>query len=331
MFPANATPVAELDARASAVLGVLHAFRRPLPEGPGGQGQEQGPTRPRFHATHRERILRCMAAGLPIHLVLPAFPAKSANPLKTLGELPDLGEWLSLRFLDDLCRRVEACYPPGARLTICSDGRVFGDLVGVRDEGVTRYRNEMRALIERGGFEHLDLIDLDDLFALRDYATLREELLVRYGEPLERLREQLLNDEAGRALLNGIHRFLFDDMSATSPGQSRSQTRAITRSLAYRTIQRSKAWSAAVERRFPDAVRLSIHPQPAGAPKLGIALLPSADVWMTPWHGVVLDTGSEFRLVKRIDAEASNATLADVHGRPGYFVAAGAHPQELAL
>jgi pyoverdine/dityrosine biosynthesis protein Dit1 len=324
MLTAGAPPVAEIDTRASVILEILHACRRPLPVAANDDG-------PLFHPSHRERIRRSMLAGVPIHLVLPAFPAKSANPLKTLGELPDLGEWLSLRFLDDLCRRIATCYRPGVRLTICSDGRVFSDLVGVPDEGVTRYRNEMRALIERGGFEHLDLIDLDDLFALRDYATLREELLVRFGDPIESLREQLLSDPAGRALLDGIHRFLFDDMSATVPALSRSRTRAITRSLAYRTIQRSKAWSAAVERRFPDAVRLSIHPQPAGAPKLGISLLPAADVWMTPWHGVVLDTGTEFRLVKRIDAEASKATLAVIHGRPGYFVAAGVRPQELAL
>ena len=35
-------------------------------------------------------------------------------------------------------------YPPGARITICSDGRVFSDLVGVCDKDVTNYGIEIK-------------------------------------------------------------------------------------------------------------------------------------------------------------------------------------------
>ena len=307
---------------AGKILDLLSAHQRVLP------GAET-PTVNGFHPDHLERLVACITAQSTIHFILPAFPAKSANPLKTLGERPDLGELLSLRFLDNLCQRIARHHPPGARLTICSDGRVFNDLVGVRDEAVTRYRGDMRALIEQYRFSHIDLIDLDDLYPARNYEAVRVRLIETHGQPLESLRRELLADPAGIALLNGIHRFLLDDMAAVRPELSRSRARNVTRGLAYRTIQRSNAWSQAVAERFPGAIRLSIHPQPPRSPKLGILLLPAADVWRTPWHAAVIDTGTEFRLVRRIDAEQSHARLQMLDGRPGYFVAANARPQEL--
>src|SRR5262249_36368905 len=70
------------------------------------------------------RVRSALAARAPVRMVLPAFPAKSANRTKTLGPLPDLGEELALRFLQERCDAVRGRYPPGAKLTICSDGRV---------------------------------------------------------------------------------------------------------------------------------------------------------------------------------------------------------------
>jgi pyoverdine/dityrosine biosynthesis protein Dit1 len=307
---------------AGNILALLAAHQRVLPgaETPAPSG---------FHPDHLARLMACITARSTIHFILPAFPAKSANPLKTLGDRPDLGELLSLQFLDNLCRRIARHHPPGARLTICSDGRVFNDLVGVRDEAVTRYRADMRALIEKHRFGHIDLIDLDDLYPARDYDAVRGRLIATHGQPLESLRRELLGDPAGMALLNGIHRFLLDDKTAACPELSRSRARNLTRDLAYQTIQRSNAWSQAVAERFPGAIRLSIHPQPPRSAKLGILLLPAADVWRTPWHAAVIDTGTEFRLVRRIDAENSHARLQLLDGRPGYFVAANARPQEL--
>jgi pyoverdine/dityrosine biosynthesis protein Dit1 len=303
------------------IFGVIQAHRRVMATEP--------PAEPRIHPDHFQRLAAFLTSGTPIHFVLPAFPAKSANPRKVLGERADLGELLSLRFLDDLCARIESHHRPGVRLTICSDGRVFSDLVGVRDEAVTRYRADLQALIERHQLRHLDLVDLDDLYPRRDYQSVRAELMAAHGQPLEDLQRALRSDRAGVALVNGIHRFLLEDLAALCPGLTRSKARAASRTLAYQTIHRSNAWSRAVAERFPQAIRLSIHPQPPGSPKLGILLLAAADVWRTPWHAVVLDTGTEFRLVRRVDAETAGARVQTLDGRPSYFVAAGARPQEL--
>ena len=95
--------------------------------------------------------------GARVEFVLPAFPCKSSNGDKVSGVLPDKGEELALRELDEFAAAVEAIYPPGCKVWIVSDGHVFSDcskyrlgshnltsralieLVGVDDEMVDRY------------------------------------------------------------------------------------------------------------------------------------------------------------------------------------------------
>src|SRR5687767_2994259 len=100
---------------------------------------------------HLGKIEALVARNAVIELVLPAFPAKSANPEKTTGTLPDLGELLAMRRLEALCVKIEEIYAPGARVVICSDGRVFSDLVGVTDADVTAYGQEIARMIADEG------------------------------------------------------------------------------------------------------------------------------------------------------------------------------------
>lgn len=71
-------------------------------------------------------IARFVAAGTRVEACLPAFPFKSANRVyKVLGTLPDKAEELALERLNDMCRRIQEVYPPGARVTIISDGITY--------------------------------------------------------------------------------------------------------------------------------------------------------------------------------------------------------------
>ncbi len=108
-------------------------------------------------------------------------------------------------------------------------------------------------------------------------------------------------------MVNGIHRFLFEDEVVRSPGRSRTQSRKATHALAYEVVLRSEAWGALVARAFPDALRCSIHPQPAVSSKLGIHLVETADAWLTPWHAAAVLVGDRFSLMHRSDAEALGA------------------------
>lgn len=289
---------------------------------PAWTGLEPAATGDGFHASRIEAFVR---RGEPVRLVLPAFPAKSSNPEKTLGVLPDLGELLALRRLNRLCADIAAAHAPGARLTICSDGRVFSDLVQVTDEAVSAYGAEIRRIIADEGLEHLDAYDLDDVFPQdMSHDERRRALVAAHGEPLLAVRERVLQDADCRQLFNGIHRFLFEDLLALRPELSRTQLRLLSKDLAYETMQRSNAWSRLVESRFPEALRLSIHPQPASSRKIGVRLLPSSSIWRTPWHSAVLFDGKEHTLVRRREAEERGASLVRADGRYEFFVLPGA-------
>jgi pyoverdine/dityrosine biosynthesis protein Dit1 len=351
--------VADLSAR---VLRVLLRYRR-----------RSGPLClaepcPRCLAPHQARVAAAVAAGTPITCVLPGFPGKSPNPAKVLGTLPDLGERLALRFLTRLCVEIREVYPPGAEIIICSDGRVFSDVVGLRDDDVTAYQSELHALLiadePHGALQlfHLDqalagaaglLAEARSTAPLRgevssgrgsmgtrplphlaaapaflaspargpaiDYTALRAEFTAAYAAPLDEVRAAVKTQARARLLYRGLTRFLFED--ADRPGQTttRSARQRDARRRAYHLIQRSDAWSRLLAERFPSAVRLSIHPQPCGAEKLGLHLLGTQDSWLTPWHGVVVETADTHLLTKRIYAEEAGAELVHAHGRPSHF------------
>jgi pyoverdine/dityrosine biosynthesis protein Dit1 len=307
------------------ILEILYRYQRVdeslTADGDGREG-EGDRSCPACLEVRQASLERFVERDEPIHFVVPAFPAKSPNRGKVLGELPDLGEQVSLGFLQSLCDYVSHFYKPGARITICSDGHVFGDIVGVSDGSVTAYREGLADMIDTLRLSSLDLFGLDDAFGGTDYPKLRRILEESYSAPLKELKENISTDKGTRALFNGIHRFMFEDAVARCDGEtSRNRLRKDSKETAYQTIIRSNAWSRVVAEKFPEAIRLSIHPQPPHSKKFGLQLMSTRDGWLTPWHGVVLDDGAKRYLVKRWDAERMQASVVQRDGRPSHFVA----------
>lgn len=278
---------------------------------------------------HLEKTILTVAQGLPVTLVLPAFPGKSPNLAKVLGTLPDMAERRALEFLQSLCDRIKKIYAPGARIILCSDGRVFSDVVGMRDEDVTAYQRELSRIIRDSGLSSISTFDLDDLYHEMDFDQMRMRLVEEYGEPLAVIKASISRggkisgyseeDKEANRLYCGITRFLVEDAMYPGQMQSRTSIQNECRSRAYAVIQRSKAWGDWVAERFPSAIRLSIHPQTCGAPKLGIRLI-EPDNWLTPWHGVAVEVQGRFILLKRSRAEEIGACLIHVEGRPSHYV-----------
>ncbi len=278
-----------------------------------------------FHlesAPHIEKILGAIEENKPIDLVLPAFPAKSPSRQKTLSHLPDFGEELAFRNLNQLCERIARIYEPGAKLTVCSDGRVFADVVRIPDQDVTDYNTEMRRLAKEWKLDYIHFFDLDDVYSnVKDFPTLREELMVTYGEALESLQQRCKTEREADEMYRGITRFLFEDFSGLEEYKdlTRNAIQNLARQAAYRVIQRSNAWGRLVAKKMPDSVRLSIHPQFRVSEKIGLNLIDETDCWATPWHSVVVKQGEKIKLVPRCEAEKMNAALIFKDGRPSYF------------
>jgi pyoverdine/dityrosine biosynthesis protein Dit1 len=137
-----------------------------IEEGHGG-GDEAGE---QYSSEILGKIEAFISSNQPIHMVMAAFPWKSAavyDPLtkkgKTLGIGPDLAERTSLSYLRDLCRALKSVYEPGARLTIYSDGGINSESLeslGYSDAARFRYVEELRRMVEQ--INAADMIEIKD-------------------------------------------------------------------------------------------------------------------------------------------------------------------------
>jgi pyoverdine/dityrosine biosynthesis protein Dit1 len=275
---------------------------------------------PDCFAPHIETVARYVAAGKPVHFVIPAFPAKSRNRRKTVGRLPDLGEYLALESVQGFCEQISAVYAPGAVVTICSDGHVFSDVLGIDDDHVDDYGAELLRMIRSIGGGAIGFYALRDAMPGLSCDQRRARLLDEYGESVDEIRDAIRSQPRARRMFNGIHRFVTEDHAVLMSDLSATQRRNRAKVTAYEVVRRSQAWSRVVEDVFPGAVRLSIHPQYHHDTKIGFQLLRTADSWLTPWHGVVLDDGLRQLLVKRTQAERLGAHLVWRNSRPSHFV-----------
>ncbi|KAF2391224.1 L-tyrosine/L-tryptophan isonitrile synthase family protein [Pseudomonas frederiksbergensis] len=267
-----------------------------------------------------DKINAMIARGGPITFILPAFPAKSPNLSKVLGTSPDLGEKLSLRQLNDLCVKISELHPPGARIIICSDGRAFSDCVGVSDDEVSNYGREIKNLLVSLKLNNIEIFNLEDYFKQGNFDSIRQQLVEQYGRSIDALKLAIKTEEHTLNMFNGIHRFMYTDLKHRKPEYSSNKLKEEAKDVAYQVIIRSNAWSALVQEVFPEALRLSIHPQHPHSEKIGIKLMDCDDVWRTPWHGAVLDDGENYRLMARSDIEKMPVNLVYENGRPSYYV-----------
>ncbi|MFI9011039.1 L-tyrosine/L-tryptophan isonitrile synthase family protein [Actinosynnema sp. NPDC053489] len=301
-----------------AVLDLLMGHQRLLHDGDGTHGRRCA----RCRDAQRGRIDVHVRAGRAIPMLLPAFPAKSPNPDKVLGHLPDLAEELSIAFLEELCARVAEVHPPGAHLIICSDGRVFNDVVGIPDAHVSAYQREMADVLRRLGTAHISLYSLDDVYPGTDPAAMRRKLWADHAPELEALRDEVRGGGPMLGLYRGITRFLYEDARTPAFQGSNATLQRESRKRAYEVIGRSQAWGNLLSVLHPDAVRLSIHPQPCGHEKFGIFLQHTGDEdrWLTPWHAVAVEERGRFRLMKHRAAKDAGGRLVLRDGRPSHYV-----------
>ncbi|MCU0683291.1 MAG: isocyanide synthase family protein [Polyangiaceae bacterium] len=305
------TPSADVRKVSESILSMLLPFRR--------EEHPEHHENVRCFGPQLEQIGHFVGAGEELLFTLPAFPCKSPNTRKVLGHLPDLGELLSLRFLAQLCEDVGSVYAPGARLLICSDGHVFGDLVRVPDDHITEYTAVLREMIDLEGRGRLEVFNLDDVYGDLGYDEKRARLTAEYATSIDAIRAEVRADERALAMYRGMTRFMFEDALSPAYAGSRAALLRDSRHRAYGVIQRSRAWSDLIDRRLRGSVRLSIHPQACGTPKFGIRLLDIDDSWLTPWHSVAVRAGSRVTLMKRAEAEQVGR-LVFAQERLGHFV-----------
>lgn len=267
------------------------------------------------------KIVEQMNDRRTLQFLLPAFPAKSPSSKKTSGIDPDLGEVIALNSLNEMCKKITQVYEPGAEIIICSDGRVFSDVVMVPDEIIDVYSNGIKNIITEFKLEHLSIFDMDDYYSDLKGHALRERLLWQYARSIDEIRYLVVNDEDFKGLFNGIHKFMVEDQMGISEneGLSKNQINKKTKHLTYELLRRSDAWSRLLVEKFTDALRLSIHAYPLTNEKFGVNLVDSSDKWATPWHNVTVKKEDQFELMHLSKALEMGAKKEYFRGKYAYY------------
>ncbi|KAI1357745.1 Clavaminate synthase-like protein [Xylaria arbuscula] len=261
--------------------------------------------------TSQKQIERFLENNEAIRLVIPAFPFKSPNRSeKVLGTLPDEAERLALLHLNGLCLAVEDAAECNAYLTIVSDGITYNDILGVSDLEVWRYGQHLRQMAEENNCRCIRFSRICDLVGT-EYAseTLTEAMYLEKAPEFRVLLEangpvdfdvidSIENDPDILRTYRGYRKFLETDL--TRGGRSKSQQGRLIGDVAKAMITRGKAFAATISSRYPDSIRLSIHPS-GDINKVLIAVLPQDNETVaTPWHGA---------LVRNLDGRTTYHTL----------------------
>lgn len=270
-------------------------------------------------AIHKDKLKYFTSQKKPIHFILPAFPAKSPNLQKVLGTKPDLGEEIALQNLQDLCQEIKSIYAPGAQITICSDGRIFAELVEITDQHISTYVEQLKNIIAEKELSHINIINLEDVLDGASFDDRRKKVIDKYATPLDELKKLLKKDDDFKQIFNGIHRFITEDRKVLFPEKSTSQIKEESKTIALQVIQHSNAWTRHLTYVFPEAVRLSIHPYSPHAEKIGIQLTKATNNWITPWHGTIVLLQNEYVLMKKEEAIVKEAKLITKNNNPHYY------------
>ncbi|KAK3317223.1 putative pyoverdine/dityrosine biosynthesis protein [Cercophora scortea] len=243
-----------------------------------------------FHALVYNQI----RLSQPVRLCLPAFPFKSPNTQsKVLGRLPDKAEEFALAHINGLYAAIGDIYPPGAELTIISDGLVYNG-------------------------------ELDEIAYIANATNFRRALLNKFGRPDWDPSEEVKKNEDTCLTYRGYIKFLETDLANVYPiGSDRSKCKFKKgiELVAKQMLTRGDAFARAVRERFPTHVRLSIHPS-TNRSKLSISLLPTHSRWTTPWHcalAVTADGTVQTGPSSQFATDPAFELVYDEHGRLSHY------------
>ncbi|KAM5341912.1 hypothetical protein ACJ41O_014943 [Fusarium nematophilum] len=271
-----------------------------------------------------------VAAGTRVETCLPAFPFKSANKVyKVLSSLPDKAEELALDRLNTMCLRIREVYPPGAQVTIISDGITYND------QDTWNYGEALRKMAVQHEFSCIgfarmkDLLDfplpeqMREITYVANCTTFRRLLLNKHGRPDLDIDHEIATNPDTKLTYLGYKRFLESDLKHIFPrGEDRTANgyRRDCKYLAKQMLIRGDAFARAVKAAYPTHLRLSIHQSTCGT-KVSICLLNTKTGFTTPWHCSVaqLADGGWISAPMGEFSKDDRLELVYVDGRPSYF------------
>lgn len=276
-----------------------------------------------------KRIQETVDADEELLLYMLAFPFKSCSTAKSLWILPDLAEEAALQTIGRLLTDLNAIYKPGARYVMISDGCVFSDVYGVRDDAMLAYTLGVQELCHKihPKMECRSMYDVFPVQVCEGYSEdggplqfygekeIRDEIFDVYQPDLEWVDMQREIDSEFKGKGSDFQKFLYEDADPSAfPNNTQRNNSAKKRAM--QMLQRDEALRIFTMGALPNAIRVSIRPRSQTGPtycinmigmtqrEMGKQLKEAVDL-TTPWHNVLV------RICEDKDAERDRLELLD--------------------
>src|SRR5690606_19008516 len=127
-------------------------------------------------------------------------------------------------------------HKPGAEVIICSDGRVFNDLVFVSENDLNQYDDQIKNIIRDFNLSNLKTYSLDDFYS----TDAKEKLIANFAPDLNELKVAIKSIPSDLHMFNGVHRVSKYSMAFMSLYESRNQLSRQAEEIANQAIRRSR-------------------------------------------------------------------------------------------
>jgi pyoverdine/dityrosine biosynthesis protein Dit1 len=267
----------------------------------------------------QEKIAAAISASRPVELIIPSFPGREVNPIARTRPQIHLGELASLCKLASLCASVRKVYSPGLVITIVTDGVAYAPFYGDCVAGAVGYKTEFERAIRDLGID--DVIRVADLATVIDerkaeydrvYAAVETEIKAVWRDPSYKFRDELIHTMKLGTQSGALNAALAHIVKFTSAGEIDSERlrrarEAITAAsertaFVYHCLLVTMRRMEILDRKFPDAIRGTVHPKP----KQYSPFLVNPHTTVSPWHGVAV-----LRKDRRIDVLYEAEVLQD--------------------
>jgi L-tyrosine isonitrile synthase len=264
-----------------------------------------------------DRIDNFVVANQQIKFAMLGLPFKSTNKRdKVLGELPDLGEQLTIQNFERFNSEVKKVYSPGVKIIVASDGYVFNDILSVDDSVVERYKEINNSFASN---DTLSIVDLNDFYTGNTISLKREKLIKQFAYTWDRLEQEILLNPDVQMLYKSMIRFMEEEL-ADKAYVSNNQRHIAAKKLTREMMLRNEAYNQLARKELSDSIRLSMHPSVNNGYKYSFKLIPGQHTHHSPWHASIVMNGNEAITMHRIDAEKAGYRLVYKDKQPYNYI-----------
>lgn len=262
------------------------------------------------------KIETFVAQNQPISFAMLGLPFKSTNTRdKVLGELPDLGEELTVKNFEHFNAQIKEMYAPGIKIIVASDGYIFNDILDVSDQVVERYKEISNGFATDAT---MHILDIHDFYTGQSIAGKREKLMTQFGYTWARMEQEILFNPDVNMLYKGMIHFMEEELAAR-PFASNNQRHKEAKRLSREMMLRNEAYNQLVRKELNTSIRLSMHQSVNNGYKYSFKLIPGQHTHHSPWHSSIVMRGNEAITMHRADAEKAGYELVYRNNQPYNF------------